>query len=195
MKKLLTKITKKIEEYEKILYGFLLTIFIWTLGIILFSLHSINLHIVGGKLYFYILFLVGSLNFIYSSLYFLRLKRKKINIKDFFKTEASNDYKKKNKYVKIVALILFLLVFTVPFLYVQVSYIVIDEQKDLQNVVNNLIRNSNNDYDKILSLLSWFNRNDTGSENISNLYHRFSKNQILLYFSDFYNCGWEYCVV
>lgn len=170
---------QKFEKYGKILFSVYVILFIWILG---FELNYLNF--MGGKLYYFILIPIGSLNLLFSSIYLLKIKRRKISFEKFLKSDLFNIYKKKQICVLIVALSILLIIFTIPYFFVQGSLLLLDEENELQNVVFDLIGDSTNETEKINSILLWFNKDENAVENFSNIYYRFRTDEVLLFLYD-----------
>jgi len=168
-----------VENYKKILFVVIINSIIWIIGS---SFYFSNR--VGGKIYFHVLIIIGSLNLIYFAIYFLKMRRRKINVEQFLKQEVFDSYKRKQIHVFIVTIILFIVVFFIPSIYVGGSLLVIDEKTGLENVVFDLIKDSTDETEKVHSILAWFNRNEEGTENFSAIYYRLKRDDALLHFFD-----------
>jgi len=169
---------QKFDKNFKILYGFSLIILTWILGYLL-NYSSI----VGGKLFFYVLIPIGSLNLLYFLFYLYRIKGTN---KKFFKKDIFDRYLNKQKLVFLFTWAILFFIFTMPYFYVQGSLLLVDEEKELQNVVFDLIKYSTNETEKINSILAWFNKDENGPENFSSIYHHFRNDEVLLYLGDFF---------
>lgn len=172
---------QKLENWLIILVGIIFTVLLWVAGI---AFEHYN--IVGGKLFYYVFLPITSLNLIYNVFYFYKIKRSDLTFKDFLKPQILHKYKKKQILVFMVVLFLLTIVFTFPWFYVNGRLFIEDEETELQNVVDDLIKNSNNDTEKIKSILSWFNRGKNVTENFSGIFFRFRDKNVLLHLGDNY---------
>jgi len=85
-----------------------------------------------------------------------------------------------------ISIIMLLLIIMSPLIINGLNYTIRDNNQELHSLVNNLTKNSHNDTEKTLSLLSWFDSGYGKKENISDIYKREHEkdNEILLKVGD-----------
>jgi len=177
-KEMIKQFIDTISKIFKLLYGNILTIIFYLCSIIAFYLG-----VVGGKYFLIVAFIVGSFNSIYAIYFYAKKKRRKYKLNDFIKSEEYLPYKKIQKRIfKLEIIIVVFGILLLP-LYVFVgNYIILDKNQEIQDIINGLIDDSMNETEKVDALLTWFNRRDNAPDNFSSMYHRRQDKQILLHF-------------
>jgi len=177
-KEMIKQFIDTITKILKLLYGNILTLIFYLCFIAAFYLG-----VAGGRYFIPLAVIVGSFNFIYAIYFYAKKGRRKYKLNDFIKPEVFLPYKKIQKRIfKLEILIMIFGILLLP-LYVFVgNYIILDKNREIQDIVSGLIDDSMNESEKVDAILTWFDRGEGATLNFSNMYYRKKDNEILLHF-------------
>ncbi|HEC92930.1 MAG TPA: transglutaminase domain-containing protein, partial [Candidatus Atribacteria bacterium] len=88
-----------------------------------------------------------------------------------------NFFKKIQLVTMMISFFSLIVVISSPLIITSINYYMNDQNEEMKRLVNDITRGLENDTQKTLALLKWFDRN---GHNISNIYYRENENKILL---------------
>jgi len=131
----------------------------------------------SGVIWIYTTLLLGIMPIILAMIYTLYALIKDGNINDSYFKRRRRTHGKILTYTWFVSLLLLFLIILSPLISNGLNYAIKDNSKELHNLVNNLTKDTHNDTEKTLSLLSWFDRGVGKQENMANVYYRIDKSK------------------
>lgn len=169
----------KTDNFKTILLWPIILVFIFLSGVYVLTISGI----IGGYLLIPMAFFVSSFHLLYSISYFIH-NRKNENLDIFFVDTIVEKYRKNHCFLFRTSVVLILILLVSPMVLIGSNYFIGDKEKEIQNIVIDITEGCNNETSKLNAILKWFNRNDNGPENFSNMYYRkrVDKN-VLLHFN------------
>ncbi len=158
---------------------------IFILLIFLFIPSLINLtcgEIFSGILWRYSWLLFGNLPLLVATIYIIYTIAKDGSFNDSFFKKRGEQFSKYNSRSFAISFCIVFLIILSPIIVNGFNFLIGDNEADLHQLVDDITKDSENNTDKTLALLAWFDRGEGKSENISNIYYREreSDNEILL---------------